>query len=65
MMVAGGRGAGKTTFTKHLKERDWLVHPTPQRIPWCYAKHQTEFVGRTDGICSSSRVCTRYTTGNR
>ena len=51
MMVAGGRGAGKTTFTKHLKERDWLVHPTPQRILWCYAKHQTEFVERTDGIC--------------
>ena len=31
----------KTTFTKHLlKERDWLMHPAPQRIIWCYAKHQ-------------------------
>ena len=41
MLVAGGRDAGKTTFTKHLiKERDWLIHSTPQRIIWCYAKHQ-------------------------
>ena len=41
MLVACGRGAGKTTFTKHLiKERNWLIHPTPQRIIWCYAKHQ-------------------------
>ena len=41
MLVAGAMGAGKTTFTKHLlKERDWLMHPTPQRIIWCYAKHQ-------------------------
>ena len=41
MLVAGGRGAGKTTFAKHLiKERNWLIHPTPQRIIWCYAKHQ-------------------------
>ena len=30
MLVAGGMGAGKKTFTKHLlKERDWLMHPTP------------------------------------
>ena len=41
MLVAGGRVAGKTTFTKHLlKERNWLIHPTPQRIIWFYAKHQ-------------------------
>ena len=45
MLVAGGRGAGKTTFTKHLlKERDWLMHPTPQRIVWCYAKHHPNFL---------------------
>ena len=41
MLVAGGTGAGKTAFTKHLlKEGNWLIHPTPQRIIWCYAKHQ-------------------------
>ena len=41
MLVASGRGAGKTTFTKHLlKEGNWLIHPTPQRIIWCYTKHQ-------------------------
>ena len=40
-LVAGGRGAGKTLFTKHLlKKGNWLTHPTPQRIIWCYAKHQ-------------------------
>ena len=45
MLVAGGRGAGKTTFTKHLlKERDWLMHPTPQRIVWRYAKHHPNFL---------------------
>ena len=41
MLVACGRGAGKTNFTKHLLiEGNWLIHPTPQRIIWCYAKHQ-------------------------
>ena len=41
MLVAGGRGAGKITFTKHLlKEGNWLIHPTPERIIWCCAKHQ-------------------------
>ena len=38
MVVAGGRGAGKTTFTKKLlKEENWLIHPTPQRAIWYYA----------------------------
>ena len=33
VLVAGGRGAGKTTFTKHLlKKGNWLTHTTPQRI---------------------------------
>ena len=41
MVVAGERGAGKTTFTKKLlKEENWLIHPTPQRAIWCYAKQQ-------------------------
>ena len=41
MLVACGRGAGKTNFTKHLLiEGNWLTHPTPQRIIWSYAKHQ-------------------------
>ena len=41
MLMAGERGAGKTTFTKKLlKEENWLIHPTPQRVIWCYAKQQ-------------------------
>ena len=45
MLVAGGRAAGKTTFTKHLlKEGNWLIHPTPQRVIWYYAKHQPDLL---------------------
>lgn len=41
MMVAGGRKAGKTEFTKSLlKNSHQLIHPQPQRILWCYSKHQ-------------------------
>ena len=50
MLVAGGRGGGKTTFTKHLKEWDWLIHPTPQRILWCYAKHQPNLLKELIGV---------------
>ena len=39
MLVSGGRGVGKTEFTKKsLKSR--LIAPPPERIVWCYAKHQ-------------------------
>ena len=41
MMVAGGRKAGKTEFTKRLlKSSQEVIRPQPQRIIWCYSKHQ-------------------------
>ena len=43
MMVAGGRKAGKTEFTKSLlRSREIVTNPFPERIVWCYAKHQEE-----------------------
>ena len=51
MLVAGGRRAGKTTFTKHLlKEGNWLMHRTRQRIIWCYTKHQPDFLNELTEI---------------
>ena len=47
MLVAGGRGAGKTTFTKHL------IHPTPQRAMWCYAKDQLDLLSQLTEILSA------------
>ena len=41
MLVSGGRGAGKTEFTKKLLKSKLIV-PPPERIVWCYAKHQQE-----------------------
>ena len=39
MLVSGRRGVEKTEFTKQLlKSR--LIAPPPERIVWCYAKHQ-------------------------
>ena len=39
MLVSGGRSLGKTEFAKKLlKSR--LIIPPPERIVWCYAKHQ-------------------------
>ena len=33
MLVTGGRSAGKITFTRNLlKEENWLIHPTLQRV---------------------------------
>ena len=41
MLIAGGRKAGKTEFTKSLlRHIDQLVENTPERIVWCYSKHQ-------------------------
>ena len=41
MLVSGGRGVGKTVFTKQLlKFRETMIEPSPQRILWCYGKHQ-------------------------
>ena len=41
MLVSGGRGVGKTVFTKNvLKYRNEMIYPVIDRIVWCYAKHQ-------------------------
>ena len=43
MLVAGGRGAGKTEFVKSLlMHANKYIHPYPNRIVWCYAKHQPD-----------------------
>jgi len=43
MLVAGGRKAGKTEFTKNiLRYSNEVLEPAPQRIIWCYSKHQPE-----------------------
>lgn len=43
MLVAGGRKAGKTEFTKALiRHSTQMIEPTPQRIIWCYTKHQQD-----------------------
>ena len=54
MVVASERGAGKATFTKHLlKEGNWLMHPTPQKIIWCYTKHQPDLLNELTEIPST------------
>ena len=41
LLVSGGRGVGKTVFTKKLlKHKSSMIENTPQRIIWCYGKHQ-------------------------
>lgn len=51
MLVAGVKGSGKTTFTKHLlKERNWLIHPTPQRVIWYHAWHQPDLINKLTEI---------------
>lgn len=43
MLVAGGRKAGKTEFTKSvLRGVSEIIEPIPERIVWCYIKHQPE-----------------------
>ena len=43
MLIAGGRKAGKTEFTKSLlRFSNILIKPFPERIVWCYAKHQED-----------------------
>lgn len=44
-LVAGSRGVGKTTFVKNLiKNQKELIDPNPDRIVWCYVKHQPELL---------------------
>ena len=41
MLISGGRGVGKTVFTKKiLKNATSIIDNPPERIAWCYAKHQ-------------------------
>ena len=43
MLISGGRGVGKTEFTKSLlKSRHQMIQPSIHRIVWCYAKHQPD-----------------------
>ena len=42
MLVFGGRGVGKTEFTKKLLKSKLKASP-PKHIVWCYAKHQQDF----------------------
>ena len=45
MLVADRRGATKKTFKKHLlKEGNWLIHSTPQKIILWYTKHQPDLL---------------------
>ena len=41
MLVSGGMGVKKTEFTKKLLKSK-LIAPPPERIAWCYAKHQQD-----------------------
>ena len=41
MLISGGRGVGRTVFTKKmLKDVTSVIDNPPKRIVWCYAKHQ-------------------------
>ena len=43
MLIAGGRKAGKTEFTKSLlRNAKILMKPFPERVVWCFGKHQKE-----------------------
>lgn len=43
ILVAGGRKAGKTEFTNSLlRESRLTIDLPPERIVWCYSKHQPE-----------------------
>ena len=41
VLVSGGRGVGKTEFTKKLLKIR-LITPPPKRIIWCYEKQQQD-----------------------
>ena len=54
MLVAGGRKTGKTEFTKSLLENSQLlIDPYPNRIVWCYTKHQPDLYKQLIAINSS------------
>ena len=41
MLISGGRGVGKTEFTKKLLKSK-LIAPPRKRLAWYYAKHQED-----------------------
>ena len=42
-MISGSRKAGKSEFAKSLlREAQILIEPVPERVIWCYTKHQPE-----------------------
>ena len=54
MLVSGGRKAGKSEFTKSLlRSKETMINPSPERIVWCYAKHQEELYEELISIDSS------------
>ena len=45
MLISGGRGAGKTVFTLNLiRYAGHIFNQIPNRIVWCYAKHQPQLL---------------------
>lgn len=51
MLVAGGRKAGKTEFTKSLLQNaKQMIEPNLNRVVWCYTKHQAELYRQLKSI---------------
>ena len=45
LMVSGSRKAGKSEFVKSLlREAQVQIEPIPERVVWCYTKHQPELL---------------------
>ena len=50
-LISGGRKSGKTVFTtKLLREGSRLIKPPPERIVWCYTKHQKDLYAELKSI---------------
>ena len=54
MLVAGPRGAGKSEFVKKLLSlKRYILTDPPERIVWCYGRHQPDlFCSLTEEIPS-------------
>lgn len=51
MLVAEGRKAGKTEFTKSLLQNaKQMIEPNLNRVVWCYTKHQAELYRQLKNI---------------
>lgn len=45
MLISGGRGSGKTVLTKSiLSYKDSVIDKYPERVVWCYGKHQPDLL---------------------